>query len=56
MLDELVGADEIFLTNSLRGIVSVNAIEGQTRRDFSRAGELRRQYEEAVAALLARGG
>jgi branched-chain amino acid aminotransferase/4-amino-4-deoxychorismate lyase len=51
-VDDLVGADEIFLTNSLRGIVSVNAFEEQSRHDFSRAGELRREYEEAVNALL----
>jgi branched-subunit amino acid aminotransferase/4-amino-4-deoxychorismate lyase len=47
--DDLLGADEIFLTNSMRGIVSVNAIEGDLRSDFSEAEGLRMEYEEAVA-------
>jgi branched-chain amino acid aminotransferase/4-amino-4-deoxychorismate lyase len=47
-LDELVGADEIFLTNSMRGIVSVNALEGASLSDFSFADEVRRQYARAV--------
>jgi 4-amino-4-deoxychorismate lyase len=53
-LDELVGADEIFLTNSLRGIVSVNALEGASLTDFSYADEVRRQYARAVKAQLHR--
>jgi 4-amino-4-deoxychorismate lyase len=53
-LNELVGADEIFLTNSLRGIVSVGALEGEKRTDFSRAEELRRKYDAAVRIM--RGG
>jgi branched-subunit amino acid aminotransferase/4-amino-4-deoxychorismate lyase len=52
-LDELIGADEIFLTNSLRGVISINALEGQARTDFSRADELRLEYEQAVNAMLA---
>lgn len=51
-LDELVGADEIFLTNSLRGIVSVNALEGAALTDFSHANEVRRQYARAIKAQL----
>jgi len=47
-LDELVGAEEIFLTNSLRGIVSVNALEGAPLSDFSFAKEVRRQYDRVV--------
>jgi branched-subunit amino acid aminotransferase/4-amino-4-deoxychorismate lyase len=55
-LNELVAADEIFLTNSLRGIVSVNALEGETRTDFSHADELRRKYDQAVNAIRSYGG
>ena len=54
-LDELVGADEIFLTNSLRGIVSVNALEGDARADFSRAVELRQKYNMAVETMRREG-
>ena len=50
-VNELVAADEIFLTNSLRGIVSVNALEGDARTDFSCADELRRKYDQAVNAM-----
>jgi 4-amino-4-deoxychorismate lyase len=51
-LDELVGAEEIFLTNSLRGIVSVNALEGSPLSDFSFAKEVRRQYDRAVKEMV----
>ncbi len=51
-LDDLLGADEIFLTNSMRGIVSVNAVEGDLRSDFSEAEGLRSEYEEAVQKQL----
>jgi branched-subunit amino acid aminotransferase/4-amino-4-deoxychorismate lyase len=51
-LDELVGADEIFLTNSLRGIVSVNALEGAALTDFSCADEIRKQYARAIKEQL----
>jgi branched-subunit amino acid aminotransferase/4-amino-4-deoxychorismate lyase len=51
-LDELVGADEIFLTNSLRGIVSVNALEGAPLADFSCADEIRKQYARAVKEMV----
>jgi branched-subunit amino acid aminotransferase/4-amino-4-deoxychorismate lyase len=47
-LDELIGADEIFLTSSLRGIVSVATLEGSPLSDFSHADEVRRQYDRAV--------
>jgi len=52
-LDELVGAEEIFLTNSLRGIVSVDALEGAPLSDFSHAKEVRRQYDRTVKAMVA---
>ncbi len=51
-LDELVGAEEIFLTNSMRGIVSVDALEGAALTDFSFADEARRQYERAIKHML----
>jgi branched-chain amino acid aminotransferase/4-amino-4-deoxychorismate lyase len=52
-LDELVGAEEIFLTNSLSGIVSVDALEGAPLSDFSHAKEVRRHYDRAVKAMVA---
>ena len=51
-LSDLLEADEIFLTNSLKGIISVNEVPGRTLSVFSRADELRRAYAEAVAAQL----
>jgi len=48
-LDDLLAADEIFLTNSMRGIVSVHAVEEDSRDDFSYANVLRSEYAEAVA-------
>jgi len=51
-LDELVGAEEIFLTNSLRGIVSVDSLEGATLTDFSFADGVRRQYDRAVKGMI----
>lgn len=53
-LDELVGADEIFITNSIRGIVSINALEGAALSDFSHANEVRRQYDRKVKELVRR--
>ena len=51
-LDELVGAEEIFLTNSLRGIVSVDALEGSPLSDFTFADDARRQYDRAVKRMM----
>ncbi len=48
-LAHLREADEIFLTNSMRGIVSVSAFEGRALADFSAADALRVKYAEAVA-------
>jgi len=49
---ELVQADEIFLTNSMKGIVSVNGVEGRSLTAFPCADKLRKAYAEAVAAQL----
>ena len=51
-LDHLLEADEIFLTNSIRGIASVNALQGRALKDFSSAEKLREIYADAVAAQL----
>ena len=51
-LDELVGAEEIFLTSSMRGIVSVDSLEGAPLADFSFAHEARRQYDRAVKSQV----
>ena len=47
---DLLEADEIFLTNSMRGIVSVNGVEGRSLTAFPCADMLREAYAEAVAA------
>jgi branched-subunit amino acid aminotransferase/4-amino-4-deoxychorismate lyase len=52
-LAELLAADEIFLTNSLRGIVSVGTVEGNERSDFSTADALRNEYAAEVARQIA---
>jgi len=49
-LGDLLEADEIFLTNSMKGIVSVDAVEGRGLGDFTCADELRRGYEAAIRA------
>lgn len=51
-LDDLLAADEIFLTNSMKGIVSVSAVEGGALDDFSCAEALRAEYDRAVAAQI----
>jgi len=51
---DLLEADEIFLTNSMKGIVSVNDVSGRSLRAFSIADKLRKTYAEAVAAQLKR--
>jgi len=45
-------ADEIFLTNSIKGIVSVNQWEGRSLRLFSIADKLREEYEAEIAAQI----
>lgn len=46
--EELLEADEIFLTNSMRGIVSARALDGRSLKTFAAADELRAQYEKAI--------
>jgi branched-subunit amino acid aminotransferase/4-amino-4-deoxychorismate lyase len=48
-LGDLLEADEIFLTNSMKGIVSVNGVEGRSLAAFPCADKLRETYAEAVA-------
>jgi branched-subunit amino acid aminotransferase/4-amino-4-deoxychorismate lyase len=51
-LNDLLEADEIFITNTIRGIVSVNNIEGRALSAFPSADELRSQYALNVAMQL----
>jgi branched-subunit amino acid aminotransferase/4-amino-4-deoxychorismate lyase len=51
-LGELLEADEIFLTNSIKGIVSVNEVQGRSMEAFPSADTLRDEYAQAVAAQL----
>ena len=41
-LNHLLEADEIFVTNSIRGIVSVNNVQGRLIKDFTSGGETAR--------------
>jgi branched-subunit amino acid aminotransferase/4-amino-4-deoxychorismate lyase len=43
-LEDLLDADEIFLTNSMRGVVSVRALEGRALEGFPAAEALRVEY------------
>ena len=49
---EVLEADEIFVTNSMRGIVSVNEVPGRALKAFAIADHLREKYEKAIAAQL----
>ena len=51
-LADLQDADEIFLTNSMKGIISVNDMDGHSLGDFSCADELRADYEKEVDRQL----
>jgi branched-chain amino acid aminotransferase/4-amino-4-deoxychorismate lyase len=51
-LNDLLAADEIFLTNSIKGIVSVQAVEDDTRNEFACANALRIEYVEEIAAQM----
>jgi branched-subunit amino acid aminotransferase/4-amino-4-deoxychorismate lyase len=51
--DDLLQADEIFLTNSMRGIVSVRFLEGRSLESFTTADALRVEYGEAVRKQIA---
>lgn len=50
---ELLEAEEIFLTNSMKGIVSVHAVKGRSYKRFITADELRAEYEEYIAEQVA---
>ena len=52
---ELLQADEIFLSNSMRGIVSVGQIDKRALSDFSAAEKLRAAYAAEVQRQLAAG-
>jgi 4-amino-4-deoxychorismate lyase len=47
-LDDLLDADEIFLTNSMRGIVSVRAVEGRSVESIAEADRLRSLYADEI--------
>lgn len=49
----LLEADEIFLTNSIKGIISVNKLKTHTLKNFSAANELRQEYETEIASQVA---
>lgn len=51
-LGDLLEADEIFLTNSMKGIVSVNGVPGRSLKVFACADKLRAEYAEAVAVQI----
>ena len=51
-LTELLEAEEIFVTNSMRGIVSVNDVRGRLIKDSTSADKLREAYADAVAAQI----
>jgi branched-chain amino acid aminotransferase/4-amino-4-deoxychorismate lyase len=55
-LDDLLGADEIFLTNSMRGIVSARAVEGRALESDAAARLLRREYAAEVRRWVRRAG
>ena len=50
--DDLLSADEIFLTNSMKGIVSAKSIEGRELVDYPTADRLRQAYADAVELQL----
>jgi len=48
-LSDLLAADEVFLTNSMRGIVSVSRVEGMVLPSSDAADKLRVAYDAEVA-------
>jgi branched-subunit amino acid aminotransferase/4-amino-4-deoxychorismate lyase len=48
-LSDLLAADEVFLTNSMRGIISVSRVEGMALSSSEAADKLRAAYEAEVA-------
>lgn len=53
-LSDLAEADEIFVTNSMKGIVSVKSFQRRARRAFPLADQLRRLYALAIAGQIKR--
>ena len=53
-LRELLDAEEIFLTNSMRGIVSVSSIEGRDLRCQEEADKLREAYDKEIIVQVRR--
>jgi branched-subunit amino acid aminotransferase/4-amino-4-deoxychorismate lyase len=51
-LQDLLDADEIFVTGSMKGIISVNALEKRTFTAFALADTLRPQYAAAIQTQL----
>jgi branched-chain amino acid aminotransferase/4-amino-4-deoxychorismate lyase len=51
-LSELLEADEIFLTNSMRGIVSVSRVEDRPLLSTSTGERLRTAYDEMIARAV----
>jgi len=51
-LAELVSADEIFVTNSMKGIIAVGKIDGRSVRSSGVTVALGRAYDKAVTAQL----
>ena len=54
-LEELFSAEEVFLTGSMRGIVSVGSLESRAYADFSLAEALRGRYAQEIARQVATG-
>jgi len=51
-LEDLLGAEEVFLTNSMRGIVSVDRMEGKSMPSADSASRLRAAYENEIVRLI----
>ena len=52
---DLLEAEEIFLTSSMKGIVSVCGVKGRTYKRFLTADSLREDYEEEIAEQVEEG-
>jgi branched-subunit amino acid aminotransferase/4-amino-4-deoxychorismate lyase len=52
----LLEADEIFLTNSIRGVISVRSVEGRMIESDAAAKSLRREYAAEVRRQVRQAG